>query len=63
MKPQAMGNIGELGTDGPFDDLSAGAPHSGIGCASTLPMTDEERAAARPRPIGFVYPQTRYEPS
>lgn len=48
-----MGNIGDLAYD--FDPQTSETAHNGIGCVTTLPMTDDERAAVVARPIGFVW--------
>ena len=53
---KAMGNVGDMAeTSDPLTDWTA---NSGTGTATTLSMTDDERAAAEAarRPIGFVWP-------
>jgi hypothetical protein len=54
VKPEAMGNCGD-DRERMFDPDTDWTAHSGIGCATTLPMTDEERAAVKAKPIGFVW--------
>lgn len=49
-----MGNCGNE-RDRMFDPETDWTAHSGIGSVSTLPMTDEERAAVQPKPMGFVW--------
>ena len=48
-----MGNIGDLSDC--FDKFYDESPHSGLGSITTLPMSDDERAAAVRRPIGFIW--------
>lgn len=50
-----MGKVGDLSEM--FDPLTDWTAHSGIGTVTTLPMTDEERDAARKRPLGFIWEQ------
>ena len=52
--PVSCGNIGDLSEK--FDLLTNDTAHSGIGTATTIQMTDEERANVIARnPIGFIW--------
>ena len=48
-----MGNVGHLPES--FDQDTTYTPASGTGSVSTLPMSDEEKAAVQPRPMGFIW--------
>ena len=52
--PRGMGNCGEV-RERMFDPDTDWTAHSGTGCVTTLPMTDEERAAVQPKPMGFIW--------
>ena len=48
-----MGNLEELIDSDPSTEYT---PHGGThGSVSTLPMTEEEKKIAVPRPIGFIW--------
>jgi len=55
MTTEAMGNCGDH-RDEMFDPDTDWAAHSGTGSITTLPMSKVEKAAAKTRPIGFVWP-------
>lgn len=55
-----MGNCGN-DRDRMFDPDTDWTAHNGLGSVSTLPMTDEERAAVKDRPMGFVWPEKAKE--
>jgi hypothetical protein len=56
LDPKGMGNCGDA-RHKDFDPDTTWRVEEGVGTATTLPMSDEERAAVLERPMGFIWPK------